>query len=147
MEQVDQVDILLVEDNPMDAELTIHGLQSDKLANRITWLKDGEEALNFLFRRGEFEHRADSHPRIVILDLKMPRVDGLEVLREMKSNESTRRIPVVMLTSSQEESDLIKSYNLGVNSYVVKPLNFKSMTEVIRQAGFYWMAVNCAPPH
>ena len=147
MEQIDEIDILLVEDNPMDAELTINGLKSDKLANRITWLSDGDQALDYLFRRGPYADRTDGQPRIVILDLKMPRVDGLEVLREMKSNESTRRIPVVMLTSSQEESDLIKSYNLGVNSYVVKPLNFKSMTEVIRQAGFYWMAVNCAPPH
>jgi two-component system, response regulator len=147
MEQVDEVDILLVEDNPMDAELTMHGLQAEKLANRITWLKDGEEALNYLFRRGEFAERADTHPRLVILDLKMPRVDGIEVLREMKANEATKRIPVVMLTSSQEESDLIRSYNLGVNSYVVKPLNFKSMTDVIRQAGYFWLAVNRTAPY
>lgn len=147
MEQVNEVDILLVEDNPMDAELTMHGLRTEKLANKITWLKDGEEALNYLFRRGEYEQRGDSHPRIVILDLKMPRVDGIEVLREMKANESTRRIPVVMLTSSQEESDLIRSYDLGVNSYVVKPLDFKSMTEVIRQCGFYWLAINRASPY
>ena len=146
MDQIEQVDILLVEDNPMDAELTMHGLQQEKLANSIIWLKDGEEALDYLFRRGPYQQRTEVHPRIVILDLKMPKLDGIEVLREMKGSEITRRIPVVMLTSSQEESDLIKSYDLGVNSYVVKPLNFKSMTEIIRQAGFYWMAVNrCAP--
>src|SRR5512135_3065947 len=121
--QMEQVDILLVEDNALDAELTMRGLKEEKLANRITWVKDGEQALDYIFRRGPYAGRDDAGPRLILLDLKMPRVDGIEVLRAIKSDESTRRIPVVMMTSSREESDMIKSYDLGVNSYVIKPLD------------------------
>jgi len=146
MEQVEQVDILLVEDNALDAELTMRGLKEEKLANRITWVKDGEQALDYIFRRGAYAQREDAGPRLILLDLKMPRVDGIEVLRAIKSDESTRRIPVVMMTSSREESDMIKSYDLGVNSYVVKPLDFSSLAEVARNAGFYWLAINQPAP-
>jgi two-component system, response regulator len=142
MEIIEQVEILLVEDNPLDAELTMHGLKDDKVANTITWVKDGQQALDYIFRRGEYDQRKTPDPRLILLDLKMPRVDGLEVLRAIRADESTRRIPVVVMTSSQEESDVAKSYDLGVNSYVVKPLDFNSMTEIAKKAGFYWLAVN-----
>jgi two-component system response regulator len=142
MEIIEQIEILLVEDNPLDAELTMHGLKDDKVANTITWVKDGQQALDYIFRRGEYDQRKTPDPRLILLDLKMPRVDGLEVLRAIRADESTRRIPVVVMTSSQEESDVAKSYDLGVNSYVVKPLDFNSMTEIAKKAGFYWLAVN-----
>jgi len=142
MEIIEQVEILLVEDNPLDAELTMHGLKDDKVANTITWVKDGQQALDYIFRRGEYDQRKTPDPRLILLDLKMPRVDGLEVLRAIRADESTRRIPVVVMTSSQEESDVAKSYDLGVNSYVVKPLDFNAMTEIAKKAGFYWLAVN-----
>lgn len=142
MEQVEQIDLLLVEDNPMDAELTMRGLKNDKLANTITWVKDGAQALDYVFRRGAYAGRDDSGPRLILLDLKMPRVDGLEVLRAVRADESTRRIPVVIMTSSREESDVVKSYDLGANSYIVKPLDFNSLADIARQAGFYWLAVN-----
>lgn len=146
MEEVEQVDILLVEDNPLDAELTIRGLKTEKLANKLTWVKDGEEALDYIFRRGAYAQRDDGGPRLILLDLKMPRVDGIEVLKAIKADEHTRRIPVVIMTSSREESDVIKSYDLGVNSYVVKPLDFTTLTEVARSAGFYWLAINQPAP-
>jgi CheY-like chemotaxis protein len=142
MEIIEQVEILLVEDNPLDAELTMHGLKDEKVANNITWVKDGQQALDYIFRRGEYAERKSPDPRLILLDLKMPRVDGIEVLRAIKADENTRRIPVVVMTSSQEESDVAKSYDLGVNSYVVKPLDFTSMTDIARKAGFYWLAVN-----
>jgi two-component system, response regulator len=142
MEIIEQIEILLVEDNPLDAELTMHGLKDDKVANTITWVKDGQQALDYIFRHGEYDQRKTPDPRLILLDLKMPRVDGLEVLRAIRADESTRRIPVVVMTSSQEESDVAKSYDLGVNSYVVKPLDFNSMTEIAKKAGFYWLAVN-----
>jgi len=145
MEIIEQVEILLVEDNPLDAELTMHGLKDEKLANNITWVKDGQQALDYIFRRGEYTQRKNPDPRLILLDLKMPRVDGIEVLRAIKADESTRRIPVVVMTSSQEESDVAKSYDLGVNSYVVKPLDFTLMTDIAKKAGFYWLAVNRSP--
>jgi len=144
MEFIEQVEILLVEDNPLDAELTMHGLKDEKLANNITWVKDGQQALDYIFRRGEYTRRKNPDPRLILLDLKMPRVDGIEVLRAIKADESTRRIPIVVMTSSQEESDVAKSYDLGANSYVVKPLDFNAMTEIAKRAGFYWLAVNRA---
>jgi two-component system, response regulator len=146
MEEVEQVDILLVEDNPLDAELTIRGLKTEKLANKLTWVKDGEEALDYIFRRGAYAQRDDGGPRLILLDLKMPRVDGIEVLKAIKADEHTRRIPVVIMTSSREESDVMKSYDLGVNSYVVKPLDFSTLAEVARSAGFYWLAINQPAP-
>jgi CheY-like chemotaxis protein len=146
MEQFEQIEILLVEDNPLDAELTMTALRSERVANNITWVKDGEQALDYLFRKGEFADRADVPPRLVLLDLKMPKVGGIEVLRAIKSDERTRRIPVVVMTSSEEESDVAKTYDLGVNSYVVKPLDFNALADVTRQAGYYWLAINRAVP-
>lgn len=146
MEQFEQIEILLVEDNPLDAELTMNGLKSGAVANHITWVKDGQQALDYLFREGEYANREDVPPRLVLLDLKMPRVDGIEVLRQIKKDERTRRIPVVVMTSSEEESDVAKTYDLGVNSYVVKPMDFSQLAEVTRQAGFYWLAINRSLP-
>jgi CheY-like chemotaxis protein len=145
MEEFDQIEILLVEDNPLDAELTMRGLQDQKLANRITWVKDGEEALDYVYRRGAFATRPEPGPKLILLDLKMPRVGGIEVTRTLKSDERTRRIPIVIMTSSKEESDVVDSYNLGANSYIVKPLDFESLAEVARQAGYYWLAINRSP--
>jgi CheY-like chemotaxis protein len=145
MEQYEQVEILLVEDNPLDAELTIRALKKGGLANKLLWLKDGEQALDYLFRRGPYAGRDDILPRLVLLDLKMPRVDGIEVLKAIKGDERTRRIPVVIMTSSQEEKDVAQSYELGVNSYVVKPVDFGAFADIARQAGFYWLAINRAP--
>lgn len=145
MEQFEQVEILLVEDNPLDAELTIRALKKGGLANKLLWLKDGEQALDYLFRRGAYADRDDILPRLVLLDLKMPRVDGIEVLRAIKMDERTRRIPVVVMTSSQEEQDVAQSYDLGVNSYVVKPVDFGAFADLARQAGFYWLAINRTP--
>ncbi|HSE36140.1 MAG TPA: response regulator [Blastocatellia bacterium] len=145
MEQYEQVEILLVEDNPLDAELTIRALKKGGLANKLLWLKDGEQALDYVFRRGPYADRDDILPRLVLLDLKMPRVDGIEVLKVIKGEERTRRIPVVIMTSSQEEKDVAQSYELGVNSYVVKPVDFGAFADIARQAGFYWLAINRAP--
>jgi CheY-like chemotaxis protein len=142
MEEFQDVDILLVEDSALDAELTMRGLKDEKLANRITWLKSGEEALDYVFRRGNFAGRNDSGPKMILLDLKMPGIGGIEVTKEIKGNEATRRIPIVIMTSSREEKDIIDTYNLGANSYIVKPLNFESLAEVARQIGFYWLAIN-----
>lgn len=146
MEEFEQIEILLVEDSPLDAELTITALKTGKVANNITWVKDGEEALEYLFREGRYAGRTDAQPRLVFLDLKMPKVNGIEVLRAVKSNESTRRIPVVVMTSSQEESDVAQTYDLGVNSYVVKPVDFNALADVTRQAGYYWLAINRSIP-
>ena len=145
MNPYDQVEILLVEDSANDAELAMRALRKGGLANKLLWVKDGEEALDYLFRRGQFAEREQGSPRLVFLDLKMPRVDGTQVLREIKSDARTRRIPVVVMTSSQEESDMVRSYDLGANSYVVKPLDFGAMVDVVRQAGFYWLAINQHP--
>ena len=145
MEPFEQVEILMVEDSSLDAELMMRAMKSGGLANRLLWVKDGQEALDFLFRQGEFASREDSVPRLVLLDLKMPRVDGIEVLQAIKADEKTKRIPVVIMTSSQEERDVAQSYDLGVNSYVVKPVDFNSLTELARQAGYYWLAINRTP--
>jgi len=141
------VEILLVEDNQSDAILTMHALEKSKLANRIDIVRDGEEALDFLLCRGRFANRSiERAPSLVLLDLKLPKIDGLDVLREIKSNPATKSIPVVVLTTSKEERDLVKSYQLGVNSYIQKPVNFAEFQEVVRQLGMYWLLVNSKPP-
>lgn len=142
MEQFEQVEILLVEDSALDAELTMTALAGGKVANRVVWVQDGEQALDYLFRRGPHAGRSDIPPRLVLLDLKMPKVGGIEVLKEIKSDAYLKRIPVVVMTSSDEERDVAKSYELGANSYVVKPVDFSALADVTRQAGFYWLAIN-----
>lgn len=139
------VEILLVEDSPLDAEMTLHALHSTAIANHIEWIRDGAEALDYLFLRGRHAGRHPGPPRLVLLDIKMPKVDGLEVLKAMKEDSELRRIPVVMLTSSAEESDLLRSYQLGVNSYVVKPVDFENFSAEIAKLGFYWMLTNRLP--
>jgi CheY-like chemotaxis protein len=145
MTDFEQVEILLVEDSETDAEMTIRALRRKNLANRLVWLKDGAEALDFLFRRGAYAERPAGTPKLVLLDLKMPKVDGIEVLRQVKSSEETKAIPVVMLTSSAEERDVVASYALGVNSYVVKPVDFAKFVEEVARAGCYWVLVNRLP--
>jgi CheY-like chemotaxis protein len=135
----------MVEDNERDAELTMRALAKGGVVNKLLWVKDGQQALDYLFRSGEFAGRDDVVPRLVLLDLKMPRVDGIDVLKAVKAHAGTRRIPVVVMTSSQEESDLAQTYDLGVNSYIVKPVDFAAVADVIRQAGFYWLAINRTP--
>jgi CheY-like chemotaxis protein len=145
MESFEQVEILLVEDNERDAELTMRALKKGGLANKLLWVKDGQQAMDYLFRHGEFAGREDVVPRMVLLDLKMPKVDGIEVLRAVKSNERTKRIPIIVMTSSQEEKDVAQTYDLGVNSYVVKPVDFAAVADTVRQAGYYWLAINRTP--
>jgi len=138
-----EVEILLAEDNMYDAELTIRALKKVNLANHLLHVKDGAEALDFIFCRGEFSDRkSENKPKVILLDIKMPRVDGIEVLRQIKANEATRSIPVVIMTSSKEEQDIIASYNLGVNSYVVKPVNFESFARAVSDLGMYWLIIN-----
>ncbi len=140
------VEILLVEDNPHDAELTLHTLRKNRLANHVEHVIDGEQALDFVFARGAYTGRnVDNGPKVIMLDLKLPKVDGLEVLRQIKADERTRKIPIVVMTSSREESDVIESYELGVNSYIVKPVDFQQFAEAVRQAGFYWVLLNQRP--
>ncbi len=140
------VEILLVEDNPYDLELTMHALRQYQLANRIHVARDGVEALDFLFCRGAFAGRniADT-PKVVLLDLKLPLIDGIEVLRQIKANPNTQAIPVVVLTSSREEKDIVETYQLGVNSYIVKPVDFGQFTDAVRQIGLYWVLLNEPP--
>jgi len=142
-----EVEILLVEDSVEDAELTIRALRHNKLANNIQVAEDGVEALDFLFCRGSHKDRTFSHPpRLVLLDLKLPKIDGLEVLRAIRADPRTKAIPVVVLTSSKEQKDVITGYNLGVSAYVQKPVDFKQFSEAIRQIGMFWMLINQAPP-
>lgn len=137
------VEILLCEDNKRDADLTIRSLKKKNVNNNITWVKDGEEALDFLFKRNKYKDRpAENAPRVILLDLKMPKVDGLGVLREVRKHKSTKFIPVVILTSSEEEKDIVQSYELGVNSYIVKPVDFKKFTDAISDVGYYWTLLN-----
>ncbi len=142
----DSIEILLVEDNPNDVELALHALKKNKLANHIHVARDGAEALDFLFGTGKY---ADRHinrpPKVILLDLKLPKVDGLEVLKRIKGDERTRAIPVVVLTSSREERDIVESYRLGVNSYITKPVDFEQFTEAVRQLGLYWLLLNQPP--
>ena len=136
-----EVEILLVEDNPHDAEMTIHALQRRNLSNKLVWVKDGAEALDFFFGP-ESQARAVGRPKVVMLDLKLPKVDGLDVLKQLKSDERTKTIPVVVLTSSREEPDIEKSYALGVNSYIVKPVDFEKFSEAVVNLGLYWLLLN-----
>jgi CheY-like chemotaxis protein len=138
--------ILLVEDNPNDVELTLSALQECRLTNEVDVVHDGAEALDYIYQRGAFENRGPEFLAVVLLDLKMPRVDGLEVLRRIKSDPKLHRLPIVMLTSSREEQDLIRSYDLGVNAFVVKPVDFGQFVEAIRNIGVFWAIVNEPPP-
>jgi len=147
MKQFQQVEILLVEDNALDAELTRRALTKGEVVNKLVRLEDGQQALDYLFRRGAYKERDDSLPRLILLDLKMPRVDGLEVVRAIRAEKRTRGIPVVIMTSSEEERDITESYDLGVNGYVVKPVEFGAFGEAVRQVAFYWLAINRAPTH
>ena len=139
--------ILLVEDNPNDIELTLAALESSQLANQIIICRDGAEALDFIYRRGSHEGRQVQDPAVVLLDLKLPKVDGLEVLAKVKGDPATRGIPVVMLTSSREETDVVRSYDLGVNAFVVKPVAFDEFFAAIKELGVFWALLNEAPPH
>lgn len=138
--------ILLAEDDPSDVELTLMALSEYKLANEVDVVRDGSEALDYLRRQGSFQMRGGTNPAVVLLDLKMPKVDGLEVLRFMRSDESFRMLPVVMLTSSREERDIVESYKLGVNAYVVKPVDFHQFVDAIKQIGAFWAVINEPPP-
>ena len=138
--------ILLVEDKAKDLELTLEALAEHNLANAVAVARDGVEALDYLHCRGKFAGRADGNPVVVLLDIKMPRLNGLDVLREMKADPQLRRIPVVMLTSSREEPDLARSYELGANAYVVKPVDFVQFTEAVKEIGIFWAIVNEPPP-
>jgi two-component system response regulator len=139
-------EILLVEDNPSDVRLTLHALQVNKIADRVQLARDGAEALDFLFCTGPYAQRAiGNRPKVVLLDLKLPLVDGVEVLRRVKASPLTQMIPVVVLTSSREDRDIVDTYQLGVNSYIVKPVDFDKFLEAMRQIGFYWLLLNQAP--
>jgi len=142
-----EVEILLVEDNPTDIELTLRALKKRNLANKVHVVKDGAEALEFIFGTGTYAERRDINhiPKVILLDLKLPKVDGLEVLRIVKSDERTKVIPVVVLTSSKEESDLVESYRLGANSYITKPVDFDKFAQTVSEMGLYWLLVNQPP--
>jgi two-component system, response regulator len=146
MSENDPVEILLVEDNPADAEMTLRALRRYNLANKVHWVKDGEQALEFMFRTGAYAGRDPVEvPKLVMLDIKMPKVDGIEVLRRIKANAETRSVPVVVMTSSNEERDVVESYRLGVNSYIVKPVQFESFLETVAKIGLYWVITNRVP--
>jgi CheY-like chemotaxis protein len=138
--------ILFAEDSQRDAELALDALAENHLANEVVHVRDGAEALDYLHRRGQFAGRANGQPAVVLLDLKMPKVDGLEVLREMRGDPHLKLIPVVVMTSSREEGDLLRSYELGVNAYVVKPVKFQEFVEAVRQVGSFWAVINEPPP-
>ena len=143
----EQVEILLVEDNSDDVELALHALRRGGLANHVEVVRDGEEALDFLFCRGGYKHRSQAEPpRVVLLDLKLPKADGLQVLKELKSNSHTKAIPVVILTASREEQDLVRSYQLGVNSYIQKPVDFDQFRQTVKELGLFWLVINQPPP-
>ncbi len=145
---VEEVEILLVEDNPTDAELAMDALKEHKLANKLFWVKDGAEALDFVFARGQYSGRKIVNgPRVILLDLRLPKVDGLEVLRKVKGDDRTKTIPVVVLTSSKEDRDIVESYKLGVNSYIQKPVDFDEFAKVVSHLGLYWLLINRSPIH
>ena len=138
--------ILLVEDDPKDVELTLTGLAEYNLANEVVVARDGEEALDFLYRRGNYEKRTNGNPAVILLDLKLPKVNGFEVLQQVRADEKLKMIPVVVLTSSHEERDLVQSYKLGVNAYVVKPVDFHQFVNAVKELGAFWAVINEAPP-
>jgi two-component system, response regulator len=143
---LDEVEILLVEDNPTDAELTMRALKRKNMINKLVWVKDGAEALDFIFARGIYSERnMEDVPKLILLDLRMPKVDGLEVLHRIKENDLTKKIPVVVLTSSSEDRDIVESYKLGVNSYVSKPVEFDAFIDAVSTLGFYWILINKPP--
>jgi two-component system, response regulator len=142
---LNEIELLLVEDNMHDAEMTIRSLKKVNLANRLVHVKDGEEALDFIFAKGKFEGREAYFPKVILLDIKMPKVDGIEVLRQIKSAESSKNIPVVIMTSSKDDQDILRSYELGVNSYVVKPVDFEGFTKAVGELGLYWLLTNQPP--
>jgi two-component system, response regulator len=143
MEQTRAMEILLVEDNPHDADLTIRALKRRNLANNLIHVEDGAAALDLIFKRGAFARaEAAQHPRIILLDVKLPKIDGMEVLRELKAHPDTRAIPVIMITSSKEDPDIRRAYELGANSYVVKPVDFESFQRAIEEIGLYWLLLN-----
>jgi len=145
-ERFEQVEILLVEDNPSDAEMTLRALRRNHLANNVHWVKDGAEALDFMFCTGAYAARDPAGtPRLVMLDIKMPKVDGIEVLRRLKQDAHTRTVPVVVMTSSNEEQDVVESYRLGVNSYIVKPVQFDAFHDIVAKIGMYWVLSNRVP--
>lgn len=146
MSSYEEVEILLVEDNPKDAEMTQRALRKHNLGNKVHWVKDGAEALDYVFCRGEYAGRSMGRPpRLILLDIKMPKVDGIEVLRQIKADERLRPVPVVVMTSSNEERDVVDSYRLGVNSYIVKPIEFPAFLEVVAKIGLYWVVTNRVP--
>jgi CheY-like chemotaxis protein len=141
--KISEPEVILVEDNPTDAELTIRSLKKHNLANRLLRLKDGAEAIDFIFAQGQYADRSvDNIPKLILLDLKLPKVDGLQVLKRIRSDPRTKNIPVVMLTSSHEERDIIASYKLGVNSYIVKPVEFDKFVKAVQEIGYYWLLLN-----
>ena len=140
------VEILLVEDNPHDIKLALYAFKTNNLANRVHVVRDGAEALEFILCTGRYAHRnIENAPKVVLLDLKLPLVDGIEVLRQVRADPRTKTLPIVVLTSSREERDLVESYQLGVNSFIVKPVDFDQFTEVVRQLGYYWLLLNQLP--
>ena len=146
MSESQYIEILLVEDNPNDLELTLRALQKAKITNRVQVARDGEEALEFIFCQGSHANRhIEDTPKVILLDLKLPKVDGLEVLRQIKADPRTRTIPIVVMTSSKEQNDVVESYQLGTNSYIVKPVNFERFAEAVQQFGFYWLLLNQPP--
>lgn len=145
MTDYQQVEILLAEDSPADAEMTLRALRKNNLANRVHWVKDGAEALEYVFRAGTYAERANQQPKLILLDIKMPKVDGIEVLRRLKGDPETRSIPVVVMTSSNEDRDVVESYRLGVNSYIVKPVAFDAFLETVAKIGMYWVLTNRVP--
>ena len=138
--------ILLVEDDPKDVELTLTALEEYNLANEVVVVRDGEEALDYLYSRGKYQSRSSDNPAVILLDLKLPKVDGLEVLKQIKSDAKLKMIPVVVLTSSKEEKDMVTSYKLGVNAYVVKPVDFHEFVNAIKELGVFWAVINQPPP-
>lgn len=146
MTDINQVEILLVEDNPNDEELTLRALRKNNIANNVHVVRDGAEALDFIFASGAYtSRRVESRPKVILLDLKLPKVDGLEVLKRIKSDERTSMTPVVVLTSSKEERDIVESYKLGVSSYIVKPVDFDKFITAVSQLGLYWLLLNQPP--